>query len=329
MKSAFKAFMTELIDYAGLFPPANLSMDDAIQNYLDYISGEDEWILSRFICPASRLKDLDKYRDNFRLLKKPLHISFLSRAGKNSEDFINGLNDDLQIVKEFKNAHGDKVSLDVFEAQFPDSLIEESNPVRVTEFLNQVAEVVESQKLVKLKPFYEGAFWGEWSKTIDALVEGISYHNVYVQSKPDHAYQSAGYKLRCGGADPSVYPSPEQAAKVIQTCKHHQVSLKATAGLHHPLRHFNKDEQVQMHGFINIFGAGIIAQYHDLKLNQIRSIVEDEEAKNFIFTDSHFKWNEFSVTTDQIQKARQRNIISFGSCSFDEPLEDLQQLGLL
>lgn len=329
MKPTLKVFMNKIIDYAGLFPPSNLSMNDAIQNYLNYLSNQDEWMLSRFICSASKLPELDKYKDDFYSLKKEFQISLLGRGGKNSDDFFKGLDEDIQFAKKFKEVHGDKVLIDAYEVRFPESVIEESNPVRITEFLNKVAEIIESHQLDKIRSFYEGAFWGDWRKSIDALVEGISYHNVYVQSKKFNKYQIAGYKMRCGGIDPSMYPTPEQIAAVIQTCKRRQIALKATAGLHHPLRHFNKDEQVKMHGFLNLFGAGILTQYHDLGLDRLQSIIEDEKAINFVFTDYNFRWSEFSVTADQIQKAREQNIISFGSCSFDEPREDLQKLGYL
>jgi hypothetical protein len=329
MENAFKIFMSKIIDYAGLFPPENLSMDSAIQNYLKYNSETDEWMLSRFICLAYRLKELEKYRDDFRLLKKPLQFSLLGSGGKNIDEFVKTLETDLKLLLEFVEYHQNSVTVDAYEARFPEELIEESNPIRITEFLNKVAEIIGSRTPNKIMPFYEGAFLGEWSKTIEAIVEGISYHNIHVQSKPIVKYLPAGYKLRCGGVEPYMYPSPEQIAFVILSCKRHQIAMKATAGMHHPLRHFNETEQVKMHGFLNVFGAAILAQNHDLNLDRIQSIIEDEEIKNFIFTDSEFKWNDLSVTSNQINKAREQNMISFGSCSFDEPREDLQSLGLL
>lgn len=320
--------MNQIIDYAGLFPPAQLSMDNAIQNFLEYKRGADGWMLSRFICPARRLHELEKYRDGFRAMEEPLQISFLGIGGKNGDEFLAGLEDDLKSVNEFVERNIGIVSVEAYEVRLPEDLIEECNPVRISEFLNKVAEIMESKNPGEMVSFYEGAFWGEWSKTIEALVEGISYHNIYVQSKQFGKYHPAGYKLRCGGAEPSMYPSPQQVAHVILTCKRHEIALKATAGLHHPIRHFNQSEKVTMHGFLNVFGAGIIAQYHDLNIDQIAAIVEDENPEHFIFTDSELKWNDLSVIIDNVDEARRRTMISFGSCSFDEPREDLTKLGL-
>ena len=46
------------IDYAGLFPPAALPMDRAIEEYLQYRRSPDAWALGHLIAPASRLDEL-------------------------------------------------------------------------------------------------------------------------------------------------------------------------------------------------------------------------------------------------------------------------------
>lgn len=329
MQSAFKIFMKQIIDYAGLFPPTQLSMDKAIRKYLEYEDGADEWMLSRFICPANRLQELDEHQEEIRSSIKPLKISFLGRGGKNAEEFFAGLKDDLKLANQFVENNTGIVSVDTYEVRLPEELIEESNPVRISELLNKAAEIIESKYSGEVVPFYEGAFRGEWTKTIDALAEGISYHNIFVHSKQFGKYRPAGYKLRCGGAESSMYPSPQQIAHVILTCKRHEVALKATAGLHHPVRHFNETEHVMMHGFLNVFGAGIIAQFSGLNVDQIAAIIEDGSIEHFIFTDSEFRWKDLSVIIDDLSTARSQRMISFGSCSFEEPREDLHTLGLL
>lgn len=335
MSTAFRAFMNRIIDYAGLFPPAKLSMDDAIQNYLKYKNDSDEWMLSRFICPAIRLKELEKYQDKFRSFEKPLSFSFLGRGGKSINEFLTGLIEDLNMVMEFRRYNADNIKVDAYEVRLPGEIIGKPDPESIANFLNRVAEVVESGAPDNLSPFYEGAFTGEWEDMISALISGISQHNQFVEDKGFAKYKTAGYKLRCGGVEPSMYPAPEQIAHVILTCKRYRIPLKATAGLHHPLRgrrpirHFNEAEQLKMYGFLNVFGAGILAQYHDMGVSEIKKTVEDENPDNFTFSDNEFKWCDISVNAKQIQQAREERIISFGSCSFDEPREDLQELGYL
>ncbi|MDE2571807.1 MAG: hypothetical protein KGM44_04690, partial [bacterium] len=50
--------LAELIDDAGLYPPARLPMDRALRNHDATNAGIYQWMVGRFIVPASRLDEL-------------------------------------------------------------------------------------------------------------------------------------------------------------------------------------------------------------------------------------------------------------------------------
>lgn len=52
---ALRALLSSLIDYAGMFPPAALARDAALENYRGYRNGDYGWMLGRFVIPASQL----------------------------------------------------------------------------------------------------------------------------------------------------------------------------------------------------------------------------------------------------------------------------------
>src|SRR5438445_13553439 len=58
MRRSLRALLEGVIDYAGLFPPAKLPMEQAIRNYARYRREQEGWMLGRFLCPASRLAEL-------------------------------------------------------------------------------------------------------------------------------------------------------------------------------------------------------------------------------------------------------------------------------
>jgi hypothetical protein len=130
---------------------------------------------------------------------------------------------------------------------------------------------------------------------------------------------SAGLKVRCGGV---VIPTVEQVAQFIAVCRDARLAWKATAGLHHPLRHG------EMHGFLNVFMAGLLAQVHGLGPAQLAEVLSEESADAFRFADDRLGWRAWECTVEQIREAR-RWMPSFGSCSFEEPRDDLRGLGLL
>ena len=83
-----------------------------------------------------------------------------------------------------------------------------------------------------------------------------------------------------------------------------------------------------MHGFLNVLGAAVLAAEHRWDEQQTSTMLEDEDSDSFSFGDESFGWREWKITTNHI-KARRKFVTSFGSCSFDDPREDLRGLNFL
>jgi hypothetical protein len=136
-----------------------------------------------------------------------------------------------------------------------------------------------------------------------------------------------GYKLRTGGVTADAFPTSMQIAKALVTPATHQLPLKFTAGLHHPLRQYREEVETKMHGFLNVLGAAVLAAEHRWDANQTAIMLDEENADSFSFTDDFFAWREWRIDTKRLQY-RRRFVVSFGSCSFDEPRDDLRALNL-
>src|SRR5947209_8557758 len=87
--------------------------------------------------------------------------------------------------------------------------------------------------------------------------------------------------------------------------------------------------QARMHGFVNLAVAGVLAHAHGFTADEVRVLLEDDQAQDFAFDDLGLRWRDLSATVGQIAAARLDAIVSFGSCSFDEPCADLRALGWL
>jgi hypothetical protein len=137
-----------------------------------------------------------------------------------------------------------------------------------------------------------------------------------------------GYKLRTGGVTANAFPSSQQIARALVTAAKRRVPIKFTAGLHHPIRQFREEVKTKMHGFLNVLGAATLAAEHDWDEQQTSIMLDDENPASFSFDEESFSWREWQILTDRI-KLRRKLVTSFGSCSFDEPREDLRALNLL
>ena len=126
-----------------------------------------------------------------------------------------------------------------------------------------------------------------------------------------------------------MFPPAEDIAHAILACREASVSMKFTAGLHHAVRHYNESVKTKMYGFFNLFIGGMIAHKFSLGIDTLVAILLDENSEYFIFDENRLSWKNYSISNFEIQNYRQESFISYGSCSFDEPREDLQKLGLL
>ncbi len=330
MSKPLQRFLTELIDYAGLFPPAQLPMDTAVANYARYRTSEDAWMMSRFICPASRLRELQPYRDNLFQSEAPFRFSVIGGGGRDRGQFLTRLKKDIENIRDFQLFHEGQIGVEIFETRLPEALLRKPDAAAITDFIKEITATFSKSELPPITLFLEAGFSGKWREAIAIVIKAIAAHNRLLgDSETLKSSPPAGFKLRCGGVEPQMYPTPEQVAASIECVQRFDVPLKATAGLHHPVRHFNKRENVKMHGFLNVFGAGILADAHALDEKEILEIVADENPKNFLFTRRAFAWKGLRASSEDIQRAREKRVISFGSCSFDEPREDLAAMKLL
>lgn len=323
-----KSFLSDIIDYAGLFPPAKLSMAEAFPNFLQYSRENDAWMMSRFICPARRLAEILEQSHDFSTHPSPLVFSVLLSGGKNSDEWLNNFRIDLDAINHFQSQAGENVRVDFLECRLPLNIIRGSDAEMAT-FFQQFATMLKHAGLNTTTPFFEIGFGRGWEKQIPKVVRAISDFGKTERSDNPDPEVLPGFKIRCGGVEPQMYPTVKQIATAILHCRNQQIPLKATAGLHHPLRHFNAEAGLKMHGFLNVFGAGIMAKAHELELPEICEIIEDETAENFLFSERAFIWKTLRVSLGEIEVIRRTGLISFGSCSFDEPREDLRHLNIL
>jgi hypothetical protein len=113
---------------------------------------------------------------------------------------------------------------------------------------------------------------------------------------------------------------------VLLACRDLDVPLKLTAGLHHPLRHFDRGLQTPMHGFVNILMASLLARTRGLSFDEITEVLTSEQAGDFHWSEEGCGWRKHRVSLDEVREVGS-GISAIGSCSFTEPRDDLRALG--
>jgi hypothetical protein len=145
------------------------------------------------------------------------------------------------------------------------------------------------------------------------------------------ATAGARAKIRTGGITPEAFPGAERIVDFLAACKHGGVAFKATAGLHHAVRGEYRltyepgTPKAMMYGFLNLFVAAALL-YTGETGDTAAAALEDREPSAFSFSDDAIQWREKRIALEEIVKFRSRFGISFGSCSFREPIDELASL---
>jgi hypothetical protein len=164
------------------------------------------------------------------------------------------------------------------------------------------------------------------------LAHGLSLPT-YCEAPPDRI-TGAFAKVRTGGLTADAIPSTESIADFLRYTSQHRIPFKATAGLHHPVRSLRPltyapdSPRAVMHGFLNVFAAAAFA-WHDAAHDILLDVLTEEDPRAFEFDDDELRWRDRRLTTAQVQNARRDFAHSFGSCSFEEPIAELRELGFL
>ena len=311
------ALLAQIIDYAGLFPPARLPMGEAFSRFLRHRSGADGGLLGRFVCPAPRLEELGRFVESSDLGQTPIGIAALGSGGDDPPAFAEASERDVAAMGEFAKRHQPAAHVDVFEVKLP----AEGDPAAVVDYvLDQLADTLPH----RVDCFFESPLLGAWADRLVSDVAAIAAagHEIDPQRR-------AGLKIRCGGLEASAIPSVEAVAAAVVAARDKNLPIKATQGLHHPFRHRDEALGATVHGFLNLAVAAILAGEHHLDDRTVREIIADEDPASFRVTGAFLKWRDLEISSDSVRDARISGFAGFGSCSFSEPQDDLSALGLL
>jgi hypothetical protein len=302
---SLRALLSASVDYAGLFPPASLTLEAALRDFAGYLRSTEAWMLGTFVLPVDRFSAAEGQLALFDS-EHPLSISALGKKTENESDFLGTLAEHATRIASWSQVHGDRVVIRQLEMPLPPQL--------------DAGLFVAIRSLIA--PLKLQAFWEAPPEEAERAIRALAEHNA------KHPGTPLGYKLRTGGTIASAFPDTAKIARALVSATKLRVPIKFTAGLHHPVRHFHESVQTKMHGFLNVLGAGVLAAEHGWDEEQTATMLNDESPGSFTFGGSGFAWQNWSVTTVQIALHR-KLVTSFGSCSFDEPRDDLRALGLL
>jgi hypothetical protein len=292
------ALLDGLVDYAGLFPPAGESMRQALDGYASYLSGPDRNALGRLIIPFSRLNEFEGTASEFlprEAGREPWKLSVITTGDVSAAA--------AEMVG-FNRRHSESATaglavIDVVE-------LKAGSPAEIA--------LQRSRMPASFTTYFEIPLDGD----LPALFKSL-------------AQSAARAKIRTGGVTPQSFPSAEAIINFLVAAHREAVPFKATAGLHHPVRgrypltYESGSPTGIMYGFLNVFFAAILVAAGAARDDAL-ALLEESDPSAFSFSDDAVVWRGHRFDVEQIRASRAEFAISFGSCSFREPVDELDGL---
>lgn len=300
MMQALEVLLAGVVDYAGLFPPAALDMATATQAYAQYLHDPATSMLGRFVVPIVRLREFDDAAS--ALLPrgadtKPWRLSALPGPD---------LTADIDLALKFNCRHWD-------ESEIGHAVIDALEiKVATAPEIDAACSIMPRQ----FAPYFEIPIANDPRELVQAIKRGGAFA-----------------KARTGGVTEAAFPDAKDVARFMIRCRDARVAFKLTAGLHHPVRaeyaltYAPDAPRGTMFGYLNTFTAAVLA-WSGSDESLVLSALLSRSAADFHFSDEALAFGENTVPTAVVRDARENFIISFGSCSFREPVDDLAALSI-
>lgn len=285
-----RALMAGAVDYAGLFPPAQLPLADALAEYRRALAGADAWMLGRFIVPAAQLSVLAD------AVVRDAHDG---RGWTVSAIVREHMDEDAAAVQAFnQRAANQHVRVDTIECR-PSS----------------------SDSITWLAKTFSPAF----TVHVEVGVGPTAPDDLRVVAR--HQLRA---KVRTGGLAPDAFPAPASLVAFIESARDVGVPFKATAGLHHAMRgaYPLSDEigaqSATMHGFVNLMLATATVGER-LPTTTAAALLTRTDHSALVFDDERVRWGDVELSIDAIGRMREAQCVSFGACSFREPADEYRR----
>jgi hypothetical protein len=276
LTNSARALLQGIVDYAGMFPPATLPLEEAAAIYARYRAGADAWMVGTFVVSAEGLDRLDP-------AVGPISVVTPASAA-----------DVAGVLRP-----GGGIRLAAIEFR----------PIAAREIAALASQVPR-----EVEAFFEIIPDGDLDGCLDAIASCGRFA-----------------KLRTGGITADAFPGASAIYRFLRGCAERDVAAKATAGLHHAitgryrLTYDAASVTAPMYGFLNICAAAALVHQRVAERDVLPALSESS-ADAFRFDDLAMEWRGHRIATADLKAMRETLFRSFGSCSLQEPLEELRRM---
>ena len=290
--TALRELLTGIVDYAGLFPPAQLDMSAAVAEYAAHRGSPESWMLARFVVPVARLAEFATAAAPHLAAGDPWRLSALVGADAAA---------DAAAITSFNATHAGRLLVDAVE-------LKAATPAEVAHALAALPG--------GLTAYVELPLQADLEPLLAAVKAGGARAKLRTGGLVPEAIPAP--------ADVARFMAACRAAGVpfkATAGLHHPLRAEQA------LTYAEGSPRGVMHGFLNVFGAAALLRA-GAPADEALALLREERREALSFLPAGLEWNGRHLPAAALRAGREL-AVGFGSCSFREPVADLRQMGLL
>jgi hypothetical protein len=300
------ALGTGLFDDASMYPPARAPMEAALS--LHRTTETSPWAIfqGRFLCPAGELRRLPDER------------ALLGLTGPLEVGAVIGSPADPSTPVDLTEVAAAAAALPRWSPGVRVASVEyrpvDQSPDGVTTAIDELVELAlrTGMAQVAVEVAVAGRDPAAVRESVEAASSGRHRHGDLLCAK-----------VRCGGLDASLVPTADELAAFVIACAQAELPFKATAGLHHALAVAGGDDR--RHGYLNLIAA-TAAALAGAPPDDVVACLRFDDTEALTATEDTLELGPVTLDVVSVGRTRRDGLLSFGTCSFTEPLADLLAL---
>jgi hypothetical protein len=302
MFASVKTLLSTMVDYAGLFPPAQLDLPQAIAHYQRYRQSPEAWMLGRFVLPLSQLSDLVSLLPAGDSDPWPLSV-ILSADFESAIAQVNGFTHPSLTIQSLEIAPLAPAQMKAIAAQLPPHL----------------------------DCFFEIPLTDSLPAYLDVLQPLGAFAKIRTGGMTEAAFPSPAQLAQC-----LLTLARARVPFKATAGLHHPLPDR------YPLTYEPDSLATSMQGFLNLAIASALAYTQRVTLEQILQLLQEyrvsrhpqsskdqQQQAGFQMQVNGIAWEDRYLTLAELEASRNHGFRCFGSCSFAEPIAELKALRLL